>query len=45
MKQMSKFCEQFGLTPASRSRSVTDKGNDSSDDAMEQLLSLGGEKK
>ena len=45
MKQMSKFCEQFGLTPASRSRIVTDKGNDSSDDAMEQLLSLGGEKK
>ena len=45
MKQMSKFCEQFGLTPASRSRIVTDRGNDSSDDAMEQLLSLGGEKK
>ena len=45
MKQMSKFCEHFGLTPASRSRIVTDKGNDSSDDAMEQLLSLGGEKK
>ena len=45
MKQMSKFCEQFGLTPASRSRIVTYKGNDSSDDAMEQLLSLGGEKK
>lgn len=45
MKQMSKFCEQFGLTPASRSRIVTDRGNDSSDDAMEQLLSLGRREK
>ena len=45
MKQMSKFCEQFGLTPASRSRIVTDNGSDSSDDAMEQLLALGGDKK
>lgn len=45
LKQMSKFCEQFGLTPASRSRIVSDSGADASDDAMEQLLSLGGEKK
>lgn len=45
MKQMTKFCEQFGLTPASRSRIVTDKSDDSAEDAMEQLLSLGGEKK
>lgn len=45
LKQMSKFCEQFGLTPASRSRIVTDNGSDASDDTMEQLLSLGGEKK
>ena len=45
MKPMTKFCEQFGLTPASRSRIVTDKSDDSAEDAMEQLLSLGGEKK
>ena len=45
MKQMTKFCEQFGLPPASRSRIVTDKSDDSAEDAMEQLLSLGGEKK
>ena len=45
LKDMHKFAEQFGLTPASRSRIVTDNGSDSSDDAMEQLLSLGGDKK
>lgn len=45
LKQMSKFCEQFGLTPASRSRIVSDSGTDNSDDTMEQLLSLDGEKK
>lgn len=45
LKQMSKFCEQFGLTPASRSRIVTESAADGSDDAMEQLLSLGGEQK
>lgn len=45
LKQMNKFCEQFGLTPASRSRIVTDSGTDESDDLMENLLSLGGEKK
>lgn len=45
MKQMTKFCEQFGLTPTSRSRIVTDKSDESAEDAMEQLLSLGGEKK
>ena len=45
LKQMSKFCEQFGLTPASRSRIVTESKADNSDDTMEQLLSLGGEKK
>ena len=45
MKQMTKFCEQFGLTPASRSKIVTDKSDDSAEDTMEQLLSLGGEKK
>ena len=44
-KQMGKFCEQFGLTPASRSRIVSDSGTDNSDDTMEQLLSLDGEKK
>ena len=45
LKQMGKFCEQFGLTPASRSRIVSDSGTDNSDDTMEQLLSLDGEKK
>lgn len=45
LKQMSKFCEQFGLTPASRSRIVTENVADSSDDTMEQLLSLDGERK
>lgn len=45
LKQMSKFCEQFGLTPASRSRIVSDNGTDNADDTMEQLLSLDGEKK
>lgn len=45
LKDMQKFCEQFGLTPASRSRIVSDNGKDDSDDMMENLLSLGGEKK
>ena len=45
LKDMQKFCEQFGLTPASRSRIVSDNGKDESDEMMENLLSLGGEKK
>lgn len=45
MKQMNKFCEQFGLTPSSRARIVGDDQNNDSDDLMEQLLSLGGDKK
>lgn len=45
LKDMHKFCEQFGLTPASRSRIVSDSGSDDSEDMMENLLSLGGEKK
>ena len=45
LKDMQKFCEQFGLTPASRSRIVSDNGKDDADDMMENLLSLGGEKK
>ena len=45
LKQMSKFCEQFGLTPASRSRIVTENNTDNSGDVMEELLSLGGDPK
>ena len=45
LKDMQKFCEQFGLTPASRSRIVSDSGSDDSEDMMENLLSLGGERK
>ena len=45
LKDMQKFCEQFGLTPASRSRIVSDNGKDDAEDMMENLLSLGGERK
>lgn len=41
MKQMNKFCEQFGLTPASRSRIVSDNTKIVTDDEMEQLLGGG----
>ena len=37
LKIMNRFCEQFGLTPSSRSRIVAD-GSSEGDDPMEQLL-------
>ncbi|NFE94353.1 phage terminase small subunit P27 family [Clostridium botulinum] len=43
LKIMNKFCEQFGLTPSSRSRIITDS-NDKEDDQMELLLFKGGGK-
>jgi len=42
LKIMNKFCEQFGLTPAARSRIVADTGEDKENDAMELLLYKGG---
>ena len=42
LKQMSKFCEQFGLTPASRSRIVADSTQGDAADEMERLLGGGG---
>lgn len=38
LKQMSKFCEQFGLTPASRSRIVADTKQNEYIDEMDKLL-------
>ncbi|SHH59136.1 phage terminase small subunit P27 family [Clostridium grantii] len=38
LKIMIKFCEQFGLTPSSRSRIVADKGSNDSLDPMEMML-------
>ncbi|AOR22722.1 MULTISPECIES: phage terminase small subunit P27 family [Clostridium] len=43
LKIMNKFCEQFGLTPSSRSRIITDS-NENEDDKMELLLFKGGGK-
>ena len=37
-KIMLKFCEQFGLTPSSRSRIVASTDGESSGDEMEELL-------
>lgn len=42
MKIMNRIAEQFGLTPASRSRIVADTGGGAPADEMEQLLG-GGE--
>ena len=42
---MKSFCQEFGLTPASRSRISAENGSDAEDDMMENLLSLGGDKK
>lgn len=42
---MKTFCQEFGLTPSSRSRISSDGSDDTPDDMMEALLSLGGEKK
>lgn len=41
LKIMNRFCEQFGLTPSSRSRIVADKPSDA-DDPMEFMLFKGG---
>lgn len=41
LKLMYRFCEQFGLTPSSRSRIITDKPLDS-EDPLELLLIKGG---
>lgn len=38
LKIVLKFCEQFGLTPSSRSRIVADKSTDETTDEMEKLL-------
>ena len=38
LKIMIKFCEQFGLTPSSRSRIVADKANSDVVDPMELML-------
>ena len=38
LKQMSKFCEQFGLTPASRSRIAADTKQNEYIDEMDKLL-------
>ena len=42
LKIMSRFCEQFGLTPSSRSRLASDNGKDKESDEMELLLIKGG---
>ncbi len=42
LKIMNRFCEQFGLTPSSRSRIVADNGEDKESDTMELLLFKGG---
>jgi P27 family predicted phage terminase small subunit len=38
LKIMIKFCEQFGLTPSSRSRIIVDKGPNEVYDPMEMML-------
>lgn len=40
-KIMLKFCEQFGLTPSSRSRIVAGSDGEEEGDAMEELLGGG----
>nr|DAH06881.1 MAG TPA: terminase small subunit [Caudoviricetes sp.] len=41
MKQMGKFCEQFGLTPASRSRIIAEVKQGECIDEMDRLLGGG----
>ena len=41
LKIVLKFCEQFGLTPSSRSRIVADKSVEETTDEMEKLLRVG----
>jgi phage terminase small subunit len=38
MKILLRFCEQFGLTPSSRSRITAGEGKTESADEMEKLL-------
>ena len=38
LKIMIKFCEQFGMTPSSRSRIVAEKNGADTDDPMEMML-------
>ena len=40
LKMMQKFAEQFGLTPAARSRIVADTGENGNSDEMDRLLSF-----
>lgn len=42
LKIMNRFAEQFGLTPASRSRIISDTSNTGAEDEMEALLGGGG---
>ena len=42
LKAMNRFCEQFGLSPASRARLAPEAGAGTPDDPMEQLLTLDG---
>jgi len=42
LKIMNKFCEQFGLTPSSRSRIVANEDDNIGSDEMELLLFRGG---
>ena len=44
LKIMNRFCEQFGLTPSSRSRIVADNVKQETDDPMEFFLLSGGKK-
>lgn len=43
LKIMSRFCEQFGLTPSARSRIVADSPSETND-PMELMLFQGGER-
>ena len=43
LKQMERFAEQFGLTPASRSRIIAEGSGENSTDEMEKLLGGDGE--
>ncbi len=40
LKIMHKFCEEFGLTPSARSRSIAGTGGDDSSDPMESILKI-----